>query len=379
MCKEFNKDNPNFECSYDVYRKVLNELNISFAKHGHKECEVCGTFDQHEHTKDNLQADCTTCNSYSCHKDRAKKSRDQYRKDANILNRDISDVCFSADLQKVIMLPRMDQYKIVLFTPRIVLFNESFVPVGVNQRQLNPIAILWHEGIAGRKKEDIISSFHAFLLKNRDATTITLWLDNCSAQNKNWRFFTFLVYIVNNCMEISATEIYIKYFEPGHTFMSADSFHHQVEQAMKRYGNIYDFSDFEKAVQEANSKKVSIISMQPKDFTNWLDCTSQAKLKKINPRPYLNNIVQVCATRGKNTLKYWTDYDGEACELNFLTAKSMKTGITKPQFRSAFRGIPQNKKDTIIKNLCPLMPENRKQFWHKMPVGDVADLNVVQE
>ncbi|XP_074026425.1 uncharacterized protein [Leptinotarsa decemlineata] len=94
MCKEFNKDNPNFECSYDVYRNVLKDLNISFAKLGHGECEICGSFDHHEHTKDNLQADCTTCNSYSCHKDRANKSRDQYRKDANMLNRDISDVCY---------------------------------------------------------------------------------------------------------------------------------------------------------------------------------------------------------------------------------------------------------------------------------------------
>lgn len=377
MCKDFNKDNPNLQCSYDVYRNVLNELNISFAKLGHEECEMCESFKQHEHTKDNLQADCNSCNLYSCHTERAEKSRNQYRKDSN-LKRDILDVCYSADLQKVIMLPRMDQFKIVLFTQRIVLFNESFVPVGVHQRHINPIAALWHEGIAGRSKEDLISSFHAFFLKNRDATNITLWLDNCSAQNKNWCFFNFLVYIVN-CLEISASKIYIKYFEPGHTFMSADSFHHQVEQAMKRYGNICDYSDFEKAVQEANSKKVSIISMKPNDFANWLDCTSQAKLKKADPRPYLNKIVQVCATRGKNTLQYWTDFDGEACELNFLTANVMKKGIQKPQFRNDSRGIPQNKKDTIIKNLCPLMPENRKQFWIDLPVNDVADLNIVHE
>ncbi|KAK5645946.1 hypothetical protein RI129_004410 [Pyrocoelia pectoralis] len=184
----------------------------------------------------------------------------------------------------------MDQYKVVLFTPRIILFNESFVPVGTNQGHLKPIGAIWHEGIAGRRKEDIISCFYSFCRKNRDALKITIWLDNCSAQNKNWCLLSFLIYMVN-CSEICATEIFIKYFEPGHTFMSADSFHHQVEQSMKNYiGDICDFSDFEKAVQQANSGKVDVQSMQVADFRDWEDHASQIKLNKTNPRPYLNKM-----------------------------------------------------------------------------------------
>ena len=38
--------------------------------------------------------------------------------------------------------------------------------------------------------------------------------------------------------------IAIKYFEPGHTFMSADSFHHLVENGMKKKRNIEDFFKF---------------------------------------------------------------------------------------------------------------------------------------
>lgn len=98
------------------------------------------------------------------------------------------EVCYSADLQKVIMLPRLDQYKVALFTPRIIAFNESFVPVGKKQVGVKPVAAVWHEGVAGRKKEDI-STFHSFFLENRDFANITLWLDNCSTQNKNCFFF----------------------------------------------------------------------------------------------------------------------------------------------------------------------------------------------
>ena len=34
-------------------------------------------------------------------------------------------------------------------------------------------------------------------------------------------------------------KITLKYFEVGHSFMSADSFHHRVEKAAKRMKNIY--------------------------------------------------------------------------------------------------------------------------------------------
>ena len=36
----------------------------------------------------------------------------------------------------------------------------------------------------------------------------------------------------------------IKYFEPGHTFMPADNFHHVIEQGMRKKQRIEDFQDF---------------------------------------------------------------------------------------------------------------------------------------
>jgi len=71
-----------------------------------------------------------------------------------------------------------------MFTRRIISFNESFVPLG-DKGICHPMAVLWYEGVAGRKKEEIISTFHKFFLEHRDKKKITLWLDNCSAQNKN--------------------------------------------------------------------------------------------------------------------------------------------------------------------------------------------------
>lgn len=85
-------------------------------------------------------------------------------------------------------------------------------------------------------------------------------MDNCASQNKNWFLFSFLVYIVNS-YEISTNEI-IYYFEPGHTYMSADSFHHQVDMALKKQNKTYDFNDFEDAFKSTNKAKVDVKVMK---------------------------------------------------------------------------------------------------------------------
>lgn len=68
------------------------------------------------------------------------------------------------------MLPRMDEFKTVMFCPRLIIFNQSFVPLG--DKKIHGVghtfAVLWHEGTSGRKKEDIVSCFRAFFIENRD-------------------------------------------------------------------------------------------------------------------------------------------------------------------------------------------------------------------
>ena len=39
-----------------------------------------------------------------------------------------------------------------------------------------------------------------------------------------------------NSENSSVKNIILKYYNPGHTFMSADSFHHQVEQGLRQRG-----------------------------------------------------------------------------------------------------------------------------------------------
>lgn len=428
---DFLKEYTDIKCSLESFRKIISDdLNISFTKLGNEECEHCVAHEIHQkiHNQENnecgnafenkieeltatseklssvelddeenvistdeeqveklvgdqnenvekicTEEKCRECLKWKKHMLQASQARENYRLDGDSDKLSNSNLCFSVDLQKVIMLPRMNGIKKVLFTKRIIAFNESFVPVGKKQKNLKPHAVIWAEPIAGRKKEDITSTFHAFLLNNRDAECITLWLDNCAGQNKNWALLSFLIYIVNS-NEIAAKEIVFKYFEPGHTFMSADSFHHQVEKSMESMHNVYDFNDFQKAVQSANSGKVKVINMKFENFSEWKDYSSQYKLQKMKPRVYLHDIVMIKAQRGKRILYYTNSFTSPFKELNFLNSKMLKN-IPKASRCAQPRGIPEEKKKSIISELCSLMPENRRQYWMELPSrNDVHDL-----
>nr|CAI5862462.1 unnamed protein product [Callosobruchus analis] len=234
MYKDFKQKYPNTDFSYESYRKIVtNDLNISFANQGNEEYWECEEFEKHKKATSheaNVE-NCDVCKTWKIHQLKATNARKNYQEDAVKIKQE-DEIFVAADLQKVIMLPRLETFKENLFTPRIVVYNESFVPLGKKSKTY-PWAVLWHEGVVGRSKDDIISTFYAFFRVNRDIKHITIWLDNCSSQNKNWSLFSFFVYIVNSS-EVALENLTIKFFESGHTFMAADSFHHQVELSLKR-------------------------------------------------------------------------------------------------------------------------------------------------
>lgn len=265
------------------------------------------------------------------------------------------------------MLPRCDMFKEILFVPRIVCFNESFVPLGKQTQNKKPIAIIWHEATAGRSQSDIISTLNKFLLIHRDAKEITIWMDNCAAQNKNWALYCFLIHFINSDYT-TINSLKLKYLQTGHTFMSADSFHHQVEKSLKQKGKVIDFDDYKTCVQISNSGRTTCIDMAVNDFLDVTDCSSRFKLSKTEPKPLLSKFCEVHFVRGFKKLYYKTKFDRELIELCFLNAKALKEGIPLPQMRSSPKGINPTRKHNLIKKLQDMsVPKNRMKFWEELP------------
>ena len=251
--------------SYSVYQKKVKSFNISFAKLGEEQCEDCDEHLQHLKESNNLEnqrteanhegennevedeisgdkrkrnslkkiakrskrktdpvdknkkcqdANCISCANFDIHQKQYTAARKEYEKDKLYAEKqcDRTEMLISVDMQKVILLPRLEQFKRCIFTRRIVTINQSFVPIGT-QTNVKPRGILWHEETCGRKDEDVTSAFlkEFTLLENRDVKRWTVWVDNCSGQNKCWTLFTMLVHLVN--MPTTKIEtIQLKYF-----------------------------------------------------------------------------------------------------------------------------------------------------------------------
>lgn len=54
--------------SYDHYRRVIKDLNISFVKLGNEECEICKIYNLHNpDIKEIRHRNCTECKNYELH------------------------------------------------------------------------------------------------------------------------------------------------------------------------------------------------------------------------------------------------------------------------------------------------------------------------
>ncbi|KAH9640866.1 hypothetical protein HF086_015205 [Spodoptera exigua] len=168
---------------------VLMEKNPNF-KLGNEECEQCETFKLHQISCKNTEH-CTDCTTYQNHREKFEKARTYYQQDViQSMNSSGSSKCYySADLQKVIMLSRLDIFKVVMFCPRLIAFNESFVTLGSSKEK--PFAAIWHEAVSGRKQEDIISTYRSFFGSKRDCDEIIVWTDNCTSKIKIGDFSLF--------------------------------------------------------------------------------------------------------------------------------------------------------------------------------------------
>jgi hypothetical protein len=147
--------------------------------------------------------------------------------------------------------------------------------------------------VAGRSASDIASAFWNFLVNRlRDKNRIILWADNCSAQNKNWLIFTVMTLAVNS-PELAAESIEIKYLVAGHTFMSAGSVHHQIENGLKKHGDVCDWIEFKEVLKKA---KCDVFDLQPCNFYDFVDGYNRKGLSQASVK--LNDMSSVKFTRG---------------------------------------------------------------------------------
>lgn len=198
MHQDFNSKNINSTVSYETYSRHVRKLNISFAKLGEEQCELCIELSHASHEKTNGEciAECTVCVRLAKQTKLYISARNIYKEDG----REVVDgtIVRSIDPQKVIILPRLPGIKTVCFTKPIIVFHETFAPIKAYLAISDNLCVLWHEGLAGRKCKEITSVFLKALVCDRDYKTTIYFMDNWSAQNKNWSIITAMVQAINS-------------------------------------------------------------------------------------------------------------------------------------------------------------------------------------
>lgn len=268
----------------------------------------------------------------------------------------------------------MDTLQKVIFAKRVSMFNETFAPVGGG----SPVnAFLWDQSTSGRKATDIVSVFHACVVLHGLKKFMKYWLDNCSGQNKNWILICHLILLVNSNL-VQTDEIELFYFEPGHTFNSADSFHHQVEKGMKQVGKICTFPDFCKCVKEhTTSTPPCVVDMKYNDFFEPNIKVNMTVINKARPRPQLGNFKYMKFVRGNYYVEFDDDIEHKNIrKLDVFSKQQIKKYsassfnlIDHLKFKSELDGIDAERKESIIKHLVPMMPLSKMSFWENMPVS----------
>ena len=116
-----------------------------------------------EKIKNPTFVDGAECVDFELHIKTATEARERYREEKNGEWTDNEKVV-SVDMQIVIMLLRLPGLKVVVSCKRVVVFNETFAPVGGSKNGKDKATgVLWHEGIKGPSTADVASTFVSFI------------------------------------------------------------------------------------------------------------------------------------------------------------------------------------------------------------------------
>lgn len=365
MLTDYNEKHPDKHCCLETYRQVLKSMHVSLHTPKSDVCEECSLY------KQKLRDSCSPVTlvelaNYAVHKLKSDLSIISYKIDVNEANKknmDENKVFYAMDLQKVLVLPIMPQYKEAFFISRLATFNMTFANL---KKGGEDVCVLWHEEIAGRDAGNITDTIYKIIRYNRDVKHFVFWADNCTAQNKNWILYTSLVRIVNSPTSGVET-ILIKYLTKGHTHMAADSVHGNIELALKREREVCDFEHYQKVVERSRKNTKALDIKVGQDTYNWVKKKRQPSKKNDDELKNfkLQQVIEVKFQRGSRNMFYKELDNLKYNELNFLQRKyNISTEFDKI---NEARGIPPAKKQEINSKLVPLMqPPNRRDFWKNL-------------
>ena len=161
MHQDFLEKNADTKINYTTYMRRVYAMNISFAKLGEEECDVCAALkNSPDHVPPIVDDKCSNercqaCLNLAAQHEQAKRSRYACNNDGELVK--TGTIVRSVDLQKVVMLPRLPCFKAACFTRRLVGFHHTFASVSSCTASNKVKWVVWHEGTSGSKCEGFVT------------------------------------------------------------------------------------------------------------------------------------------------------------------------------------------------------------------------------
>ena len=361
LYKDYLSNPSNGPLKYPTYYKIFRKQRITFGCPKVDLCEICETHKFHIkiHNADPIQiGSCESCSGHTYHLNMAAASRRHYLDDSHTTHPP-HNVVYSVGMQRILLLPILKQ-KSCFFTSRLVTFNETFASMSGHP----DLCVMWNEEIAGRLAPDVTSAF-AEIIMNRFPVlkNLTFWMDNCSAQNKNWCLYLAMLSLVNH--PASPDSITLKYLERGHTYMRADSIHGAIGRKIRRVDSVCTFDDLLELIGDCG-KNIRTVPLEIGKFRDWTSLRKQAKnLPRISKMR--------CVQFRKNSPSIYYKLSLDYPNFSFISL-SQNVPVELPPPRFAKRGINSAKKDRIVESLVPLMPFEKRAYWQDLQISHEADL-----
>ncbi|KAF0714952.1 Uncharacterized protein FWK35_00033727, partial [Aphis craccivora] len=214
--------------SLHKFRNIFNtKYNIGFHVPKKDKCRMCSKFENtilmrelNEHEKQ-LQA---------LHEIEKNECKEMFLFDQNLSKAHGNFLCISFDLQKVLNTPQ-GQNMNLYYSRKYSVFNCTVYESGTQ----NSYAYLWGESTGQRGANEIVTCIFKYLCdldKRNTYSSIALYCDSCSGQNKNRAMMAMIQYTLEKKLKF-IKEIKLCFLLPGHTYMPVDSIHATIEHYTK--------------------------------------------------------------------------------------------------------------------------------------------------
>ena len=164
---------------------------------------------------------------------------------------------------------------------------------------------MWHEGVSWRKACDVASAYTKYFIETGEKNPI-FWADNCAGQNKNWVLYTALTQVVN--ADWGPDDVTIRYLEPGHTYMKADSMHGLIGKKMKKNTpEIVSYRELTDLVS-TSGPRIIVLNLNVDDVYTFEAGNRARSTKKVQIQ-LLSNIVEAKFAKHSRLLFYKCEHD----------------------------------------------------------------------